>query len=149
MARTVNDIVIDAPASSVMEVIADFAEYPNWATGMQAVEVLEETEPGRALLVRFTLNSPPIMDTFTLRYLWRGERQVSWCLVPDDDTMLTAMDGAYTLDTVSGGRTRVTYQLAVDLKLPLLGMLKRKAEKVIVDTALNGLKRRVESGARA
>ena len=39
----------------------------------------------------------------------------------------------------------MTYQLAVDLELPLLGMLKRKAEKVIVDTALKGLKHRVES----
>ena len=59
--------------------------------------------------------------------------------------MLSAMDGSYSLDAVDAGRTRVTYQLSVELKLPLLGMLKRKAEKVIVDTALKGLKRRVES----
>jgi len=38
----------------------------------------------------------------------------------------------------------VTYRLAVDVKIPMLGMLKRKAEKVIIDTALKELKKRVE-----
>ncbi len=148
MARTVNDIVIDAPAGAVMAVIANFDDYPEWATGMQAVDIVESDPQGQPLDVRFTLDSPPIRDTFTLRYHWRGDRQVSWCLVSEDASMLSAMDGAYTLDVVAGGKTRVTYQLSVDVKLPLLGMLKRKAEKVIVDTALNGLKRRVESRSR-
>ena len=45
------------------------------------------------------------------------------------------------------GTTTVEYRLAVDVKIPMIGMLKRKAEKVIVETALKGLKKRVESGA--
>ena len=149
MARTVSDIVIEAPPGDVMAVIARFEDYPDWATGMQDVRVLATDEQGRPLDVRFVVDSPPIRDTFTLRYDWRDERLVTWSLVPDEESMLSAMDGSYTLDAVAGGRTRVTYQLAVDLRLPLLGMLRRKAEKVIVDTALKGLKRRVESGARA
>jgi len=147
MARTVSDIVIEAPAGEVMDVIAGFEDYPDWATGMREVSVVRSDEAGRPLDVRFVVDSPPIRDTFTLRYQWRDERLVSWSLVPDDASMLSAMDGSYTLDTVAGGRTRVTYQLVVDLKLPLLGMLRRKAEKVIVDTALKGLKRRVEGRA--
>ena len=47
----------------------------------------------------------------------------------------------------SGEATTVLYRLAVDVKIPMLGMIKRKAEKIIVDTALQGLKERVESGA--
>ena len=45
---------------------------------------------------------------------------------------------------ITGG-TKVTYDLEVDLKIPMIGMLKRKAEKVIIDTALKELKKRVES----
>ena len=145
MARTVSDIIIDAPAAAVMSVIADFENYPMWATGMQVIEISAETNDGRPTQVRFNLDSPPIRDTFALRYLWQGDDHVSWCLVPESETMLTAMDGSYTLDAVAGGRTRVTYHLSVDLKLPILGMLKRKAEKVIVDSALRGLKKRVEN----
>jgi carbon monoxide dehydrogenase subunit G len=59
--------------------------------------------------------------------------------------MVKAMNGAYLLADRGDGTTRVTYRLAVDVAIPLIGMLKRKAEKVIIDTALKGLKKRVES----
>ena len=58
--------------------------------------------------------------------------------------MLKVMDGTYTLSETADGQTEVAYKLAVDVNIPMLGMMKRKAEKVIVDTALKGLKKRVE-----
>jgi hypothetical protein len=45
----------------------------------------------------------------------------------------------------AGGGTEVTYDLAVGIKVPMIGMLKRRAEKTIIDTALKGLKSRAES----
>ena len=56
---------------------------------------------------------------------------------------MKSQQGSYVLDDV-GGPTEVTYRLAVDLNIPVLGMLKRRAEKMIIDTALKGLKKRVE-----
>ena len=53
--------------------------------------------------------------------------------------------GAYDLEDNGDGTTTVTYDLAVELTIPMLGMFKRKAEKVIMDTALKELKKRVES----
>lgn len=147
MARTTSDIVIDAGPSDVMAVIADFASYPSWATGVRSAQVIE---PGtdaagrdRADRVRFTLDAAPIRDTYELLYTWDGDRSVSWSLA-EKATVLTALDGTYALAEVEAG-TRVTYQLAVDVAVPLLGTLKRKAEKVIIDAALKGLKQRVES----
>ncbi len=61
--------------------------------------------------------------------------------------MLRSLDGAYVLDETAPGRTEVTYRLALDVSIPLIGMLKRKGEKILIDTALKGLKKRVESGA--
>ena len=54
------------------------------------------------------------------------------------------MSGGYLLADQWRG-TEVTYELAVDIRIPMLGMLKRRAEKTIIDTALKGLKKRVES----
>ncbi|MCW2747699.1 MAG: cyclase [Nocardioidaceae bacterium] len=142
MARTTGDIVIDASAPSIMAVIADFSSYPSWATGVDEAVVIEEGVGGRADLVRFSLNAPPIRDGYVLRYQWKPE-SVTWTL-DEKGSMLVAMDGAYLLAPEPSGGTRVTYQLAVDVSIPLLGMLKRKAEKVIIDTALKGLKARVE-----
>jgi hypothetical protein len=39
----------------------------------------------------------------------------------------------------------VTYSLSVDLSMGMLGMFRSRAEKMIMDTALRDLKRRVES----
>lgn len=141
MAKTASDIVIDADAARIMDVIADFDSYPSWATGVRSAEV---TEAGaeRPERVHFVLDASPIKDEYELAYTWQGDRAVSWNLA-QKGSMLTAMDGSYELEPTDGG-TRVTYRLAVEVAVPLLGMLKRKAEKVIIDTALSGLKRRVE-----
>lgn len=142
MARTSSDIVIAAPPADIMAVIADFAQYPEWATGVRSAEVVSG-DAARPDQVHFVLDAAPIRDEYDLAYVWDADRSVSWTLV-GKGTMLTGMDGSYELDEVDDG-TRVTYQLAVNVSIPMLGMLKRKAEKVIIDTALKGLKRRVEA----
>jgi ribosome-associated toxin RatA of RatAB toxin-antitoxin module len=140
--QTSSSIRIAADPATVMTVIADFEAYPEWATGMKDAVVLSEDDDGRADQVRFTLNAPPIKDTYTLDYTWEGDDAVHWTLVEAD--VLKAMDGSYILRGDDSG-TEVTYKLAVDVNIPMIGMLKRKAEKVIIDTALRGLKQRVES----
>ena len=140
--QTTSSIVIDAPASAVMDVIADFDAYPQWAKGVKKAETRASGADGRASEVFFALDVSPIKDEYTLAYQWDGDRQVTWTLV--EGKMLKAMDGAYLL-RASGAGTEVTYRLAVDISIPMIGMLKRKAEKVIIDTALKGLKRRVEA----
>jgi hypothetical protein len=44
----------------------------------------------------------------------------------------------------NGAKTTVTYTLTVDINMPMIGMFKRKAEKTIIDGALDGLKKKVE-----
>ena len=110
---------------------------------MKSTEVLSEYEDGRAGEVAFVLDAAPIKDEYTLAYDWDGDAQVTWSLV--QAKMLKAMEGAYILDPRDDDSTEVTYQLKVDLAIPMIGMLKRKGERVIIDTALKGLKRRVES----
>ncbi len=149
--QTSSSIVVDAPAGDVMAVIADFPAYPEWAKGVTVADVrasFDEADPearGRAREVYFALDVAPIKDEYTLSYTWSGDRQVTWTLV--EGKMLRSLDGAYVLDEVAPGRTEVTYRLALDVSIPLIGMLKRKGEKILIDTALKGLKKRVESGA--
>jgi hypothetical protein len=109
--------------------------------------VLAKDEQGRAEKVRLVLDAGAIKDDHTLAYTWTGDHEVSWTLVKSQ--MLRAIDGSYALAPLGdGSRTEVTYRLTVDVKIPMLGMIKRKAEKVIIDRALAGLKKRVESVPR-
>ena len=140
--QTTSSIVIDASAAEVMAVIADFPAYPEWAQGMKTADVVEEGADGRADTVHFELDASPIKDSYTLSYDWTGDSSVTWELV--EGRILKAMEGAYLLRPAGEG-TEVTYRLSVEISIPMIGMLRRKAEKVIVDTALKGLKKRVES----
>ena len=139
--QTTSSIVIDAAPAAVMGVIADFEAYPSWAQGVKKAEPVDAGK--RPEQVYFELDASPIKDAYTLAYDWDGDDGVSWSLV--EGKMLKAMDGAYLLEDRGDGSTEVTYRLAVDISIPMIGMLKRKAEKVIIDTALKGHKKRVES----
>ena len=141
--QTTSSIVVDAPPAAVMGVIADFEAYPAWAKGVITADVRSTLPEGRAKEVFFALDVAPIKDEYTLSYEWDDDRAVTWTLV--DGKMLKALDGAYLLRDLGNGSTEVTYRLALDLAIPLIGMLKRKGEKILIDTALKGLKKRVES----
>ncbi|MFI1796004.1 SRPBCC family protein [Streptomyces sp. NPDC020379] len=144
--HTSSSITIEATPAEVMAVIADFDRYAEWTGEVKQAEVLAKDEQGRAAQVRLVLDAGAIKDDHTLAYTWPAENVVSWSLVKSQ--MLRQLDGSYSLEPEAGGsHTKVTYQLTVDVKIPMLGMIKRKAEKVIIDRALDGLKQRVESGA--
>jgi carbon monoxide dehydrogenase subunit G len=137
-----SSITINADKAAVMAVIADFESYPEWASMIKKVSVDETGADGRGTTVSFTLDAGVLKDEYTLAYDWHGDDRVDWHLVKGK--ALKSQEGSYVLDD-KGGSTEVTYRLSVDLHIPMLGMFKRKAEKVIMDTALKGLKKRVEA----
>ena len=99
--------------------------------------------------MRFALDAGMIKDRYVLCYDWDGDTAVRWNLDPaEPGSVMSEMSGSYLLAD-SGSGTNVTYELTIGLRLPMLGMLKRRAEKTIIDTALKGLKSRAESGGGA
>ena len=141
--QSTQSIVIDADPASIMAVIADFDHYPAWAGSVKKAEVLESSPDGRARRVAFSLDAGVVRDEYELAYTWTGDTLVEWRLVAGQ--MMTAQQGSYALQPVDGS-TNVTYSLTVELAIPMLGQLKRKAERIVMDTALKELKKRVESG---
>lgn len=143
--QSTQSIVVNAPPEEIMAVIADFPAYPEWANAVKEAEVLSEQTVGgrtRARQVRLTLDANPVKDVYTLEYEWSPDGlMVSWHLVKGQ--MQKAQEGSYRLEP-HGEQTTVTYTLAVQLAIPMIGLLRRKAEKVIMDIALKELKSRVE-----
>jgi ribosome-associated toxin RatA of RatAB toxin-antitoxin module len=140
--QTTSSIVVNASPQEILAVIAEFESYPEWADSMRETEVISRDAAGRPKQVRFKVDAGAISDEYTLDYTW-GRDEVTWTLV--QAKMVKGLDGAYVLKNLGSEGTEVTYRLKVDVSIPMIGMLKRKAEKVIIDTALKGLKKRVES----
>jgi ribosome-associated toxin RatA of RatAB toxin-antitoxin module len=141
--QSTESIVISAEPAAVMAVIADFENYPVWAGSVKKAEVLETGADGRAVRVAFSLDAGILRDQYELAYTWAGDDQVEWVLLHGQ--MMRAQHGSYVLQPQAAGGVLVTYSLTVDLIIPMLGLLKRKAERVVMDTALKELKRRVEA----
>jgi len=142
--RTSSTITIAAAPAEIMAVIADLASYPEWTGSVKSVDILSRSEQNakRPAQATFVLDAGAIKDTYTLEYTWHDDSDVTWTLVQAH--MLTAMDGAYRLTKTPDGETAVEYELTLELKIPMIGLLRRKAEKVVTDTALKELKKRVE-----
>jgi ribosome-associated toxin RatA of RatAB toxin-antitoxin module len=140
--KTAQTIYIDADPDTVLAVIADIGSYPEWVKEYKQTEVLESDDAGYPRTARLVLDAAVLKDTMVLEYQWPTDRtSVRWSLV--SSSLLKSLDGAYRL-APKGSGTDVTYELAVDLMIPMIGLLKRKAERRLTDTALKDLKRRVE-----
>ncbi|GAA2045921.1 SRPBCC family protein [Catenulispora yoronensis] len=140
--RTKSSIDITAPPEAVLRVITDFAAYPQWTGEVKDARIEERDDAGRALRVWFRMDAGALRDEHTLAYEYPSETEVHWTLVSSN--MMRALDGSYVVEPTATG-SHVTYQLTVDVKLPMVGLLKRKVEKLIIDRALSGLKKRVEA----
>jgi len=106
---------------------------------MKSAEVLSFVD-GKDKTVRMVLDHTLLKDDYVSAYEWKPQA-VSWTLL--EGNLLRAMDRSYQLKA-NGARTTVRYTLTVDINMPMIGMFKRKAEKTIIDGALDGLKKKVE-----
>jgi uncharacterized membrane protein len=138
-------IVIAAPVARIAAVICDFESYPEWVSAAKSVEVLEWYEDDYASQVRFMIGAGVASDEYTLQYEYAEDlSRIEWHLAAPSK-LQRSQTGSYDLADNGDGTTTVTYTLSVDLAVGMLGMFKRKAEKMIMDTALKELKRHVEA----
>ena len=144
--QATQQMVVGASPQHTWDVLTDFDDYPTWATDLKSAEVVARDDEGRPLEVAFRAAAMGRSTSYTLRYDYdRAPEVLAWRLVEGDITR--KLDGCYELEPVDGeaDRTQVTYHLEVDLRAPLPGFVKRRAEARIVSTALRSLRAHLES----
>jgi uncharacterized membrane protein len=136
-------VEIDAPIAEVAEALYNIAGYPEWLSSIKSVEVVESDGAGRVLKANVSVDAGVMKDRATLEYDWSAApNEVTFSL--DEADLMTAMDGKYILKALDSDTTQVTYQLGVELSLPVPRMMIAKTEKTTIDQALSELKARFE-----
>jgi len=134
--------LISAPPEKCFAIAIDFEKYPQWASDVKEVTVLKRDAQGRALKVEYRASALGRSTHYTLTYDYSdAPNRLSWSLIEGD--IMRAIKGAYTFDAVAEG-TRATYEMAIELVIPLPGFVKRRAEMRILNT-LKELKTRSEA----
>lgn len=133
------EVVIDATPEQILDVIADVESTPDWSPQYQKAEVLERFDNGRPKQVKMTVKAAGLTDEQVIEYTW-GDNEVTWTLV--SASQLKAQDAGYTL-TPEGTKTRVRFDISIDLSVPLPGFILKRTMKGGVETATEGLKKQV------
>lgn len=133
------DVVIEATPDEIMDVLFDLESLTEWSSVHQKVEVLERDEQGRPTKSRQVVKIVGVTDEQVLDYTVHDDG-VGWTLVKAKQQR--AQEGRYTL-TPDGVGTRVRFELTVDPLVPLPGFLIKRGAKGLMETATEGLRRRV------
>ena len=138
-------IKVEAPADRCYDVAIDFESYPEWLRDVKEAKILEVDGEGRGLRVEFRAAALGKSIRYVLEYDYAdAPGSFSWKFAEGD--MLRRLDGTYRFEP-EGGATRVFYDLAVELAMPLPGLVKRRAAGLIMGSALKELKKQVEAVA--
>lgn len=137
-------ITIDAPIDAVRAILFDLASYPTWSTAIKSAEVKQTDDQGRATSVKVSIDAGMMKDRVLLNYDWSAAPDRLEFSLEDAD-LLTAMNGAYITKAIDADTTSVTYELGVEVSMPIPAIMRTKAEKATIDQALAQLKEHAEN----
>ncbi|HXY43245.1 MAG TPA: SRPBCC family protein [Acidimicrobiales bacterium] len=142
--QTTERMVVEASPAQCFEAVADIERYPEWVADLKEVHVLERDDQGRPVVVAFRAAAFGRSTNYTLVYDYsKAPEQFGW--VQRSGDLTDRLDGFYRFVEAPGGGTEITYQLVAELRVPLPGFIKRRAEGNILHAAIRDLKARVEN----
>jgi ribosome-associated toxin RatA of RatAB toxin-antitoxin module len=138
-----SSVLVEAPLAEVAAKLSNIGEYSQWLTSIKKVEIVESDSDGRAVKANVSIDAGVMKDRATLIYDWSAApAEISFSL--DEADLMTTMDGKYILKAIDADTTQVTYELGVELSLPVPRMMISKTEKQTIDAALKELQAQFE-----
>ncbi|MGK2852896.1 MAG: SRPBCC family protein [Microbacteriaceae bacterium] len=137
--RASREILFDASPAAILDELADIDEVPTWSTLHRSTHVVDRHPDGRPHHVEATVKIMGITDKEMLEYHWGDD----WMVWDAQETFQQrGQHGEYKLFR-EGDRTRVRFDLIIDLAAPIPAFLLRRAKKVVLDAAVDRLRCRV------
>jgi hypothetical protein len=138
--RASREVVFEAPPEAIMEALADIDEVPAWSSLHKHAEVVDRHPDGRPRHVKATLRIMGITDKELLEYHWGRD----WMVWDATDTFQQrGQHGEYNLTREGDDKTRVRFDLILDLGAPIPEFLIKRAKKLVLDVATESLRKRV------
>jgi uncharacterized protein YndB with AHSA1/START domain len=135
------EIVIDAPPEVIMEALSDVSVLSKWSPLHKRMEVLDRYPDGRPHHVKATVKILGLVDNEVLEYHW-GPNWVVW-----DAKETFQQHGQhieYIVNAEGVDKSRVRFDITVEPSGPIPGFIVKRASKIVLDAATNGLRKWVQ-----
>src|SRR5689334_8126198 len=137
--RASREVVFDAPPEAIMDVLADVDALPSWSPVHRYVEIVDRYPDGKPHHVRVTMQLLGITNKELLEFHW-GDTWMVWDA--QENLQQRGQHVEYNL-TSEFDRTRVRFDIIVELSMPLPRFLVRRAKNLVLHVALDRLRHRV------
>jgi uncharacterized protein YndB with AHSA1/START domain len=138
--RATREVVFEAPPEAILEALADIDQVPTWSSLHKRAEVVDRHPDGKPRHVKATLKIMGITDKEVLEYNW-GRDWVVWDAT--ETLQQRGQHGEYNLTREGDDKTRVRFDIIMDLAAPIPDFLIRRAKKIVLDVATESLRKRV------
>ncbi len=141
--KTTVSTEINAPIQKCWNIVVDIERYPEWIEDIKEVRIISKDDQGRPSEVSFRAAAFGRSTNYTLKYDYSDEpHSLKWVQTKGDIT--NKLDGSYTFED-NKNSTKIYYELEAELKIPIPGFIKRRAETLVNNRALRELKVRAEA----
>ncbi len=137
--------VVNADTEACHALVANVESYGSWVSDLREVSVGARDEQGRVTEATFRVAAMGRSATYSLLYDYSDSPTlIRWELASGD--IIKRLDGSYRFESLvdDANQTEVTYELAIELAIPLPGFVKRRAEGRIAHAALDDFQSKVE-----
>jgi ribosome-associated toxin RatA of RatAB toxin-antitoxin module len=136
--KSVSTVIIEASIADVQAALFAIDKYPEWLSSIKKADVIERDSDSRITKAKLAIDAGMMKDRVILDYDW-SQAPATLSFSMDEADLLTQMDGVYTLKAIDADSTQVTYELTVEVSLPVPAMMITKAQKQTIDSALKEL----------
>jgi Polyketide cyclase / dehydrase and lipid transport len=138
--RASREVVFEAPPEAILDALADIDEVPTWSSVHKHAEVVDRHPDGKPRRVKATFKIMGITDKEVLEYSW-GERWMVWDA--HETLQQRGQHGEYNLVPEGEDKTRVRFDIIMDLAAPIPEFIIKRAKKIVLDVATESLRKRV------
>lgn len=138
--RASREVVFEASPEAILNALADIDEVPAWSSLHKHAEVVDRHPDGKPRHVKATLKIMGITDKEMLEYHW-GRDWMVWDA--KENFQQRGQHGEYNLTREGDDKTRVRFDIILDIAAPIPEFLIKRAKKIVLDVATESLRRRV------
>jgi len=138
--RASREVVFEATPEAILDALADIDSVPTWSSVHKHAEVLDRHPDGKPRHVKATFKIMGITDKEVLEYNW-GPRWMVWDA--QDTFQQRGQHVEYNLTPEGEDKTRVRFDIILDLAAPIPEFLIKRAKKIVLDVATESLRKQV------